>query len=197
MAANRDNIPYHYYTLEEYFALEQAGDARFEYWQGEVVCMSGGSQEHTSISDDVVFSLRLRLRGTPCRVFSANQAIKTSTLQPYRYPDASVSCSGPKFEKIHGVDALVNPVLIVEVLSPSTAARDQDQKFAAYQAIPTFMEYLLISQDSVHVTHYTKQANGKWQFEITTDLEATIQLTSIDCALILAEIYENVNFGQK
>ncbi|HZS48422.1 MAG TPA: Uma2 family endonuclease [Blastocatellia bacterium] len=192
MATNRKNVPPHYYTLEEYFALEGASDARFEYWNGDIVCMSGGTRAHLQISDNVFFNLRLNLRGRQCQAFTANVAIKTPTLPPYRYPDAAVVCGEPKFEKMHGVDVLTNPILIVEVMSPSTAGDDQGQKFTAYQTIPTFMEYLLIEQNSVRVIHYKRESPGKWSREDITDINASVMLSSTDCSLNLSEIYENV-----
>src|SRR5882724_3062675 len=127
MAAYPNNIPRHYYSLEEYFALEHAGDARYEYWDGDILCMSGGSEAHGTIAGNIFYRLRQKLEGKPCRVFTADMAVKTPTLLPYRYPDASVACGESRFENIRGVDALLNPVLIVEVLSPTTAQHDREE----------------------------------------------------------------------
>jgi Uma2 family endonuclease len=114
---------------------------------------------------------------------------------PYKYPDASVGCGRLQFENIRGVDALVNPVLIVEVLSPSTAEHDREEKFAAYKVIDSFKEYLLISQAEPEVTHYFKTASGKWEREDVTGLEAALKLDSISGLWSLREIYEDVEFG--
>jgi len=194
MAANKDNISYHYYTLEEYFALEHAGDARFEYWDGDIVCMSGGDQRHYTLSRNLVVRVQVKLDGGPCQAFPAEVPVKTPTLPPYRYPDVSVVCGEPKYEKVGGIDALLNPVMIVEVLSPSTASRDKDQKFKAYQAIPTFKEYLLISQDAVEVTHYKLQSNGLWLRKDLTDRNATLVFDSIGISLPVMEIYKGLTF---
>src|SRR5215813_3959553 len=147
MAANRDNEPQHYFTLDEYFALEHAGNARYEYWDGDIVCMSGGSRADGRIVGNVFFRLSTLTRGTSCQAFTGDIAIKTPSVPPYRYPDASVGCGELRFETIRGVDSLLNPVLIVEVLSPTTQSLDREAKFAAYKAIETFSEYLLVSQD--------------------------------------------------
>jgi Uma2 family endonuclease len=187
-------MPQHYFTLDEYFALEQASDARWEYWDGEIVCMSGGSQKHTIICGNVFYHLRLQLRGSKCRAFTAEMSIWTPTLPPYRYPDASVACGELRFQPIHGVDALINPVLIVEVLSPSTASRDFEEKFTAYKAIATFREYLLIAQDAPRLTHYTRQADGDWARTEVSGLDAALTLDSIGGSLALRDIYEDVKF---
>lgn len=193
MAANPKDVPRHYFSLDEYFALEHAGDARYEYWDGDIHCMSGGSREHGMISSNVVLALGLGLRGGPCRPFTGDMAVLTPALPPYRYPDASVACGELQFRHVHGIDALVNPVLIVEVLSPTTASRDQEEKFAAYQAIPTFAEYLLVAQDAPRVTHY-RRTGDVWERRDVSGLDATIQLEALGCALNLHDLYEGVTF---
>ncbi len=194
MAVNPQDLPQHYYTLDEYFALEHAGDARFEYWDGDIFCMSGGSRAHGMISGNVHFSLALALRGGRCRAFTADTSIWTPTLPPYRYPDASVACGELQFKHVKGVDALVNPVLIVEVLSPSTATHDHEGKFAAYQSIKTFSEYLLVAQDEPRVTHYARQPDDRWVREDKTALDASLTFASIGCTITMREIYEAIDF---
>ncbi|MGH9944069.1 MAG: Uma2 family endonuclease [Pyrinomonadaceae bacterium] len=194
MAANPKDLTGHYFSLDEYFALEQVSDARFEYWDGAIVCMSGGSQQHGQISSNVHYRLRRGLEGGGCRAFTGDQCVKTPTLPPYRYPDASAACGEIKYQHIHGVDALVNPVLIVEVLSPTTATLDQGEKFAAYQAIETFAEYLLVAQDAPRVTLYTRQPGGAWTRRDVIDTDADLPLESVGCALRMRDIYEGVSF---
>jgi len=194
MATNPKDVPQHFYSLDEYFALENAGHVRYEYWDGEIVCMSGGSKEHTRIDGNVYHRLRLNLSGGRCHAFTSELPVKTPTLIPYRYPDATVGCGELKFEHIRGVDALVNPTLIVEVLSPTSSIRDHNEKFTAYKAIDSFMEYLLIAQDTPQVTHYVRQSDGRWEREEITDVTAEIVLSSIGCTLSLADIYEDVTF---
>lgn len=194
MAANPTDWPRHYYSLDEYFALEGASDARFEYWDGDILCMSGGSRKHGEISSNIHYRLRLALEGGPCRAFTADQAVLTPALPPYRYPDASVACGKLKYQHLRALDALVNPVLLVEVLSPATATLDQESKFAAYQAIKTFTEYLLVAQDAPRVTHYTRQPDGAWTRRDVTDMDATLHLESVGCALKLRDVYEGVTF---
>lgn len=193
MATDRKDMPQHYFSLDEYFALEQASHARFEYWDGEIVCMSGGSTEHTVISGNLFSRLRQQLSGE-CRAFTSEMSVWTPTLPPYRYPDATVACAELSFKHIHGVDALINPLLIAEVLSPTMAARDFEDKFIAYQAIPSFREYLLIAQDAPRVTHYTRQADGGWVGADVIGMDDTLTLDCIGGTLSLREIYEDVKF---
>ena len=193
MAAHLQDLPRHFYTLEEYFALERAGHARYEYWDGEIVCMSGGSEQHGRIGGNVYFTLRQHLMGSNCEAFTSEHPIKTPTLPPYRYPDVSVACGKAMFEKIEGMDALTNPTLIVEVLSPGTASRDRREKRAAYQALPSLREYLLIAQDAPHLTHHLRQGET-WTRTDASDLNAAVVLPSIGYALTLSDVYLGVGF---
>jgi Uma2 family endonuclease len=187
--------PRHFYSLDEYFALEHAGDARYEYWDGDIVCMSGGSQAHGRIISNVNYRLRQKLDGGPCLAFTGDVAVKTPSLLPYRYPDATVACGELKFENFRGVDALINPVLIVEVMSPTTADHDRKEKFTAYQAISSFREYLLIAQDEPEVVHYVRQPDGRWVREDARGLDAVLRLESVSCELSSREMYEGVAFS--
>lgn len=190
MAAN----PKHKYTLEEYFDLELSSEERYEYWDGEVFCMSGVSEQHAQVEGNFFFALRLRLQGRPCRVFPANMRIKVPTLPPYRYADVSVVCGEPVFEKIGGVDVLTNPTLIVEVLFDSTEAYDRGDKFTHYKSIPSLREYLMAAQHRPHITQYVKREDGSWSYCEVNDLSAGLEVPSLDCVLGLNEIYEGVTF---
>ncbi len=192
MAANL-NRKQHYYTLEEYFALEKVGDARYEYWDGEIFCMSGGSQQHYRLSGNIHVLLDRAVEKKNCEAFTADSPIKTPKLPPYRYPDASVVCGESQFESIHGIDALVNPLLIVEILSPTTETADQEDKRIAYQAIESLQEYLLIAQDKVEITRYARNED-LWFRDIITDSSAHLQLVSLAETIALAALYRGVVF---
>jgi Uma2 family endonuclease len=194
MATSPKDVPRHYYSLDEYFAIERASDARFEYWNGEIVCMSGGSRAHGMISGNIFYRLRQRFEGGRCRAFTSDTAIWTPALPPYRYPDASAACGELEFKRVNGLDALANPVLVVEVTSPSTIGRDEGEKFVAYQAIPTLREYLLISQDEPRLTRYARREGGAWERHDVTDREASLELESVGCALKMRDIYEGLTF---
>ncbi|MDT5294788.1 MAG: hypothetical protein QOJ76_1668 [Acidobacteriota bacterium] len=190
MAAN----PQRRYTPEEYFELERTSEERFEFWDGEVFCMSGVSEEHAEIETNLIVSLKSRLRARGCRVFPANMRIKVPSASPYRYADLSALCGEARFELIGGVDALTNPALIVEVLSPSAEAYDRVDKFTHYKSIPDFREYLLVAQHRPHVTHLFRRDDGTWIHNEANDLDSTIKLSSIDCELSLSEVYQGVTF---
>ncbi len=197
MVVNRRDLPSHHYTLEEYFALERAGDARYEYWDGEIVCMSGGSRQHAMIGGNLYFNLRAQLKAG-CQTFNADMPVRTPALPPYRYPDASVACGNLVFENINGIDVLTNPILIVEVLSPGTENPDRKEKRAAYQLIPSVMELLLIAQDAPHVNQLLRpsQAEAKeWGRHDYGDPAAVIELASINCSLSLRDVYEGIDFN--
>ena len=167
---------------------------RFEYWDGDIVCMSGGSRAHYRISSNIHFALALGVRGGGCQAFTGDAAIWTPTLPPYRYPDASAACGELQFKNINGLDAIVNPVVVVEVTSPSTVGLDEGPKFVAYQAIPTLREYLLVSQDEPRVTYYTRREGSAWERRDVTELEASLELESVGCALKMRDIYDGLTF---
>ena len=194
MAVNLQNLPRPHYTLEEYFALEKASDARYEYWDGEIVCMSGGTQRHYTISENLRTKLAEILRGQNCRAYSGGVPISTPSLPPYRYPDASVVCGQPIFTNINGIDALTNPVLIAEVLSPGTEQLDKGAKRAAYQRFASVKEYLIVAQDAPHITQYVRQGR-RWARKDYGDLQAAVELTSVSQRILLNDIYEGVIFN--
>ncbi len=184
------------YTLEEYFELELASEERYEYFDGEVFCMSGVSPNHAQIESNLNLALRLALRERGYRVFPANIRIKVPAAPPYRYPDLAVVYDKPSYEEIGGIDALTNPILLIEVLSPSTEAYDRGDKFTHYKSIPSFREYLLVAQHRPHVTHYVKQADGKWDYEEINELSSNLHLPTLDCTLALSEVYLDVDFSR-
>lgn len=190
MAAN----PERRYTLEEYLELDRTSEERLEFWNGEVFCTSGVSDEHDAIEGNIYAFLRSQIMGRGCRVFLANMRIKVPSAPPYRYADLSVLCGKAEFEKIGGVNALTNPQLIVEVLSPSTEAYDRGEKFSHYKSIPTLREYLLVAQHRPHVTRLYKQDDGTWIHTEANELTATLTLDSLGCDLPLVEIYQGVSF---
>ncbi|MFN7949297.1 MAG: Uma2 family endonuclease [Blastocatellia bacterium] len=184
------------YTVEEYIELDKHSEDRYEYFDGEIVSMAGGSIEHGAITVNVAGTLRERLRDRQCLVLSGDVRLRVPAAFPYRYPDVSIVCGQIIREEILGQVMLVNPLLIVEVLSPSTENYDREAKFLAYQSIESFQEYLLIAQQRPHVTQYIRQPDGRWLRADLEGLEATITLSSLDVSLPLSEIYRMVDFEQ-
>lgn len=189
--------PKRHYTLEEYLELDRTSEERWEFWDGEVYAMSGGTLPHDVISDNIFGALRDQLRGRPCRVFSSNRLIKVPAAPPYRYADGSVVCGKVETEKYGGVDLLLNPILLWETLSPSTEAINRGDKFTWYKSIPSLREYLLVAQHRPHVTHFFQQAAGKWDYEEINDINADLYLPLVDCTLSLSEVYRDVEFSQE
>ncbi len=193
MLANTQKLRRPYYSLEAYFALEKLGEDRYEYWDGDIFCMSGGSKHHAMIASNIHREISSKLKGSKCRAFISEMSIKTPALPPYRYPDASVVCGELKFESMQGIEVLTNPILVIEVLSSTTEDVDRNEKRIGYQALPSMMEYLLIAQNVPQMTRYARHGNF-WQRSDFGDPNGSIELTSIDCQIALSEIYEGVVF---
>lgn len=190
MAANLKK----HYTLEEYLELDGQSEARLEFHDGEIFDMSGASAEHNEIELNLAMTLGALARSRNCHSFLGNMRIKVPSAPPYRYGDFSALCGEAQFEKIGGVDTIVNPSLIVEVLSRSTEKYDGDIKFKQYQSIPSLLEYVLIRQDTAFVTHYVKR-NGEWIHHGYDKLTDVLKLESLGCEITLAEIYANVELS--
>jgi len=183
------------FTLAEYFALEAASERRWEYRDGMVVCMSGGTKAHGRLCANTVVGLQRSVRRTPaCQMFTSDTAVATlSPNFPYCYPDASVACE-PQFRSHQltnraTLDLLLNPVLIAEVVSPSSARYDHGAKFELYKAIPSFVEYLLIEQSERRITHWTKR-EGVWSAREMTDGRLVLELG--ERKLRVADVYDGV-----
>jgi Uma2 family endonuclease len=182
------------YTLEEYLELDKNSEEKYEYFDGEVFAMAGGSPNHARLGFDIGTLFSQKLRGRGCEAFNSDMRVKVPDARPYRYPDVSVVCGEPVFEELNGQEMLVNPVLIVEILSPSTAAYDLKDKFIAYQSIDSFREYLVVSQDRPYVIQHIRQSKKRWLRIDIEGLDAEVALESINVTLSLSEIYERVKF---
>ena len=182
------------YTVEEYIELLKNSDERFEYFDGEIVSMAAGKISHGGIAANIARNLGNLLLDRPCQVFGGDTAIKTIKAYPFRLPDVSVVCGELVIEELSGIEMLVNPLLIVEVLSQSTGAYDHGEKFIAYQAIESLQEYLLVTQDRPHVMRYLRQPDDQWLRADISGLESTVKLESLGVALPLSEIYRMIKF---
>jgi len=182
------------YTLAEYLELEKHTDERYEYFDGEVVAMSGASLRHNRIVRNLIRAIDASLEGKPCEVLPAAMRIKVPKVLPYRYADLVVVCGEPIIEDMQGLEILVNPLAIIEVLSASTEAYDRGIKFSEYQSIASFQEYVLIAQDRPHITHYIRQEGGQWLRSDLLDVAEHLLLRALECAIPVAEIYRQVPF---
>ena len=180
-------------TLEEYLEFDYNGEGRYEYFDGEVIEMSGGSPEHSLLGNRIGYLLGNNLYPKGCLVYSSDVKIKVPTMPPYRYGDISALCGKPIYENLGKQRLLVNPTLIIEVLSPSTEKFDRDLKFKAYKSIESLREYLLVSQSQKFITLYTKH-NEKFWFQSEYVEGETLKLESLDCDLSIDEIYQGIVF---
>lgn len=187
-------LPKQVYSVEEYVEFDREAEGRYEYFDGGIFDMAGGSPDHARIGGNIYARLQERLRGRECEAFNSEMRIKVPAAPPYRYPDASVVCGKAVFEDVLGQIMLVNPVLIVEVLSKSTKGYDLTEKFLAYQSIDSFKEYLVVSQTQPQVIQHLKQADGRWLRHDITDSNGSVTLETINATLSLHEIYERVKF---
>ncbi|MEK6288958.1 MAG: Uma2 family endonuclease [Acidobacteriota bacterium] len=181
------------YTPEEYLALERSSETKHEYFNGEIFAMGGASPQHVGIVTNLVVELGSQLKQGSCRVFSADLRVNVDPTGLYTYPDVVVVCEPPEFSD-QQKDTLLNPVLIIEVLSDSTKDYDRGGKFEQYRTIESFAEYLLIAQDRPHVEHYVRQLDRSWVLYETNSLDDTIRLKSVPCSLPLSEIYDKIDF---
>ena len=181
---------------QDYFALDLAAERKLEYYDGEVVAMAGASPNHNYITLNVGAWLNGKLRGTACRPCIADQRVHVPARRGYVYPDVVVGCQPLQYQPGTMPLSLLNPVLIVEVLSESTERNDRGRKFRAYQSIPSLLYYLLLDSEQVSADFYTREAGAElWLLRAYEDLSATLPLPALGVELPLAEAYAAVVFG--
>ncbi|MGH9752436.1 MAG: Uma2 family endonuclease [Blastocatellia bacterium] len=188
-------IPKHKMTMEEYIEFDKNNEGRWEYFDGEVIDMAGGSLNHNRIIKNILTTLENKLEGTPCEALPSEMRLKVPKALPYRYSDVVVVCGEPIIEKIQWQEMLVNPLLIVEVLSSSTEGYDHGPKFIAYQSIESFREYLLIAQDRPRITQYARRPDGQWLRKDIEGMGSVLKLACMDCEITFDEIYRLVKFA--
>ena len=187
MVAQHDRL----LTPEEYLAFERASAVKHEYVAGEIFAMTGAKEDHNLIVGNALSWIRPQLRGRGCRIYPSDMRVKVAALGLYTYPGLTVVCGPPQFEDQRR-DTLLNPSLLIEVLSPSTERYDRGMKFRRYQLIPSFAEYLLIAQDRPRIEHFLRRVDGSWAQTTIKDPAATLTLPMIGCTLPLALVYEDV-----
>ncbi len=181
-----------YYTAAEYLALERRATYKSEYVGGHIIAMSGASRRHNLIAANISRELSSQLRGRPCESYVSDMRVRVSETGLYTYPDVVAVCGDIRFAD-EQTDTLLNPTVIVEVLSASTEAYDRGDKFAHYRRLASLHDYVLVSQDAVRVEHYVRQGE-KWVLSEASLLTDTVSLASIQCTLVLEDIYDKVRF---
>ena len=177
-------------SAEEYLALERGASVKSEFHDGHIYAMTGASREHNLIAVNIARELSLQLKGRPCEAYVNDMRIKAAEARSYHYPDVVVVCEKPQFED-QQADSLLNPTVVIEVLSPSTEAYDRGEKFAHYRKIISLREYLLVSQDKPRIERFVREED-RWVLTETEGLDGAMALDSIGCSLALREVYERV-----
>jgi Uma2 family endonuclease len=178
----------------DYLALERQAKWKSEYMDGEMVAMAGASRNHALIVTNLTRELSTQLLQRPCEVYSSDLRVRVPATGLYTYPDVVVVCAEPRFEDEHA-DTLLNPTVILEVLSPTTEAYDRGKKLESYRTLGSLQEYVLAAQDGPRIDHYARQGDGQWLLTAAEGLDAVVLLPSIGCELTLAGIYAKVSFG--
>lgn len=182
-----------YISESQYLQSERQSQTKSEYLAGQVFAMAGASIEHAAIVLNIAAELLAQLRSRGCRVFTQDVRVKVEQASAYFYPDVVIVCGQPQLEDEQR-DTLLNPVVVIEVLSPSTEIFDRSVKFFAYQKLPSLREYLLVAQDKVRVEHFIRQPDGQWLQREYTQAEEVIHLTSVNIDLPVQTVYEGIPF---
>src|SRR5437588_9592329 len=183
-----------FYPPRQYLEMERKAEYKSEYWRGRIYAMAGASREHNLITMSIASQLSSQLRERPCEVYASEMRVKVSETGLYTYPDVTVVCGEAQFEDAE-VDTLLNPSLIIEVLSESTAAYDRGVKFEHYRKVESIADYVLVAQDAPRVEHLARQPDGRWLLTVIDDPAGELALPSIDCHVPMAEIYRKVVFA--
>jgi Uma2 family endonuclease len=180
-----------FYAPVEYLELERKAEYKSEYCNGEIFAMSGAGRNHDAIAMRLYGIVDQHLRGKKCRAHSADMRVLVAQGGLYTYPDLSATCEEAQYAD-SGADTLLNPTLVVEILSPSTEGYDRGKKARLYRDMPSLKELLLVAQDGYEVELHRRQPDGAWTINNAVGLDGSIELTSIGCTLRLGELYENV-----
>ena len=176
----------------EYLEIERHSEIRHEYVNGRMYAMSPGSSDtHHLIGWNLIRALSNQIGDRPCRVYHADMRVKVSPTGMYTYPDIATLCDKPRFEDFKGIDTLLNPSVIIEVLSPTTELYDRGDKFEHYRRVESLQEYVLVSQHRMRVEQFVRDG-ASWQLSYLTDPQAFLRLSPIGCEISLAEIYRGV-----
>lgn len=182
-------------TEAEYLALERAAlDVKSEFYDGEMFAMSGGTRWHSRIGTNLALEFGNKLRRHRCQPYNAELRVKVEATGLFTYPDLSVVCDEPRFLD-EEMDTLLNPTLIVEVLSDSTESYDRGTKFEHYRQIPSLKEYLLVSQYEPRIEQFIRQSSSEWLLREAVGMETKLALPSLEITIELAEIFANVDFS--
>jgi Uma2 family endonuclease len=181
------------YSFEEYLAIEREREYKSEYFAGEMFAMAGATENHNLVAFNVANVLGRQLKDRPCKAYLSDMRVRIEATGLTTYPDASVVCGPPQFHDAKR-DILLNPQVIVEVLSPSTESYDRGKKFEHYRKLDSLRDYVLISQDRRQIECFTRQPDGRWTLHEASEPGSSLRLASIECDLPANEIYAKIEF---
>lgn len=182
--------PNPFVTPEEYLAAERKAQSKSEYLNGEVYAMSGVSRKHDRIAVNLIAALSQALRGSPCDIHTSDMRVRAGRSKAYFYPDLTVVCGEPRFEDIE-FDVLLNPTVIIEILSPTTKNFDRGEKFEAYRQVDSLVEYVLVAQNRIYIEQWTKR-DGHWVLTEVESQEAALEIRSAGVSIPIATIYDRI-----
>lgn len=181
-----------HYTVDEYLAMEEVAEYKSEYFNGKIYAMSGGSGDHSVIQGNLIAAFHQRVTTKGCRVFTSDMRLLIETSTFYTYPDLMIVCGKVQYAP-ERTDVLLNPVLIVEVLSPSTRKHDRTEKFAFYKQIPSLQDYVLVESTRAHVEHFHRMGR-RWTVEMFNGVDALLKLESLAIEIPITEFYSQVSW---
>lgn len=180
---------------DDYLAFDRQAEVKHQYVDGEIFAMTGASAAHNTIVANLIIEIGSQLRGRPCRVYPSDLRVGVSPSGPFYYPDLSGLCAEPRF--LDGErDTLLNPEVVVEVLSPSTEAFDRGGKFSHYREIASLREVVFVTQNEVRVERFGRRDDGHWLLTDYTGADAVVELETLGCRLELARVYDKVDFAR-
>ena len=186
-------LKYNYISPEEYLEAERKATEKHELHNGLIITMTGASLKHNAIVSNLIASIGSFLKGRSCFVYPSDLRVNSPASNSFTYPDLTIVCGEPELLDDQA-DTLLNPSVIIEVLSPSTESYDKGNKFFIYQQIPSLKEYILIWSTAIEVQLITKKENDLWQFETISDSQSSFTIKTIDQQILLNDVYYNVKF---
>lgn len=188
------SVPKALMTEAEYLAYERKAPEKHAFYRGEIFAMAGASREHNLIALNIGAELRQQLKNRRCEAYVGDMRVRVDRLGLYTYPDVVVVCGEPEFAN-EDVDTLLNPTLLIEVLSESTEDYDRGMKFKQYRQLPSLKEYLVVSQTEPLIEHFVRRGDTYWELSEVRGLDQKLSLASVGCELPFAEVFAKVSFS--
>jgi Uma2 family endonuclease len=185
-------VPKKKLTEAEYLAIERDAEFKSEFYNGEMFAMAGASRQHNELKENLSIEIGSRLKGGPCRTYSADQRVKVERTGLYTYPDLLIVCGPPEFELMEGIATLLNPQVVIEVMSPASSANDRGRKFHQFRKLPSLREYVLFAENQPYVERFVRRSDETWLMTIFDDPAGAFSLVTVPVTIPLADVYRGV-----